>query len=25
MDSAGIGIAERKGSMFVVEDFSQAK
>jgi uncharacterized protein YkwD len=25
MDSAGIGIAERKGRMFVVEDFSQAK
>jgi uncharacterized protein YkwD len=25
MDSAGIGVAERKGQMFAVEDFSKAK
>jgi uncharacterized protein YkwD len=25
MDSAGIGVAERKGQLFVVEDFSKAK
>jgi uncharacterized protein YkwD len=25
MDSAGIGVAERKGEMFAVEDFSKAK
>lgn len=25
MDSAGIGVAERKGELFVVEDFSKAK
>jgi uncharacterized protein YkwD len=25
MDSAGIGVAERKGQLFAVEDFSKAK